>query len=47
MLLGKCFSPFCLLQQNTLDWVAYKQQKKIFLTALEAAVKDQGSGMGG
>ena len=30
-----CFSPFWLLQQSTIDWVAYKQTK-LFLTVLGA-----------
>jgi hypothetical protein len=33
---GKCCGPFGLLYQNTIDWVAIKNKKHLFLTVLKA-----------
>ena len=39
-----CLSPYRLLKQNNIDWVAYKQQKFIFHSSGGQEVQDQGTG---
>ena len=42
--ISSCFSPFGVLYHDTIDWVAYKEEKCIFCSSRGWEVQDQGSG---